>query len=194
VGVRHEEFLSTWLSPYYNAPLCPHLNFERITLYFLQQKILSPAVGDPVYSLFFQQASYAAMPEVNKFVPCSADFVSAGLLGGWGIALTPPVTFTNTTTGTAVDEGAQTTNGGAAFLHVLQAAASDTYTIIVEGSATGAFSGEEVTLATFTLDASALGSERIAISGTVHQYLRFKATRTGSAGDTVKIAASLVRF
>jgi hypothetical protein len=153
-----------------------------------------PAVGDPTYSLSFQQASYAAMPEVNKFVPFSADLVSAGLLGGWGIALTPPVTFTNTTTGTTVDEGAQTTNGGAAFLHVLQAAGSDTYTIIVEGSATGAFSGEEVTLATFTLDASALGSERIAISGTVHRYVRFKATRSGSAGDTVKIAASLVRF
>jgi len=87
-----------------------------------------------------------------------------------------------------------TINGGSAFLHVLQAAGSDTYTIIVEGSATGAFSGEEVTLATFTLEASAQGSERIAISGTVHQYVRFKATRSGSAGDTVKIAASLVRF
>jgi hypothetical protein len=50
------------------------------------------------------------------------------------------------------------------------------------------------TLATFRLNASAIGSERIAISGTIQQYTRFKATRSGAAGNTVKIAVILVRF
>ncbi len=191
LSLKHSGFMNSMTA--HSHPVLKGGNIQGSFSLLLGQNA-APAVGDPVYSLYFQQASYAALPEVNKFVPFSADFLNAGLLGGWGVALTPPVTFTNTTTGTAVNEGAQTTNGGAAFLHVLQAAASDTYTIIVEGSATGAFAGEQTTLATFTLNASAIGSERKAISGTVHQYLRFKATRTGSAGNTVKIAVSLVRF
>jgi hypothetical protein len=154
----------------------------------------APVVGDPVYSLGGLQAKYQAMPEVNRFVPFMAQFAVQSELGGWGVALTPPVSFTNTTTGSAVDNGAATSNGGAAFLHVLQAAASDTYTIIVEGATNAGFTTGVTTLATFTLNASALGSERIAITGSIQRYTRFKATRTGAAGDTVKIAVSLVRF
>src|SRR5258708_5699333 len=40
----------------------------------------------------------------------------------------------------------------------------------------------------------ALGSDYKALSGTIPQYTRWKATRTGSAGNTVKIAVTLVRF
>jgi hypothetical protein len=153
-----------------------------------------PVVGDPMYSVAVRQGQYQSLVEMGKFVPFAAAFANRGDLGGWGAALAVPVTFTDSGNGSAVDNGAQTTGGGAAFLHVLTAAASDTYTIVVEESTTGAFSGEESTLATFTLDASALGSERQAISGTIQQYTRWKATRSGSAGDTVEIAVSLVRF
>jgi hypothetical protein len=154
----------------------------------------APVVGDPSYCLSVLQGKYATVPETGKFVPFSASFNSQGNLGGWGRALAVPVTFTNTTTGSGVDNGASSANGGAAFLHVLQAAASDTYTIIVEGATNAGFSAGLTTLATFTLNASALGSERVAISGTIQQYTRFKATRSGSAGNTVKIAVFLIRF
>jgi hypothetical protein len=154
----------------------------------------APAVGDPVYSLGLLQGKYATMPEVDKHIPFTANFAARGQLGGWGVALAVPVSFTNSNNGSSVDNGASSDNGGAAFLHVLQAAASDTYTIIIEGSTTGAFGGEETTLATFSLNGSALGSERAAISGTLPRYTRWKATRSGSAGDTVEIAVSLVRF
>jgi hypothetical protein len=154
----------------------------------------APAVGNPVYSLYVLQGKYQPTPEVNKVIPFSAAFATQGEAGGWGVALTPPVTFTNTATGTGVDNGASTANGGAANLHVLQAAASDTYTIIVEGATNAGFSTGLVTLATFTLNASAINSERVDISSTIPQYTRFKATRTGAAGNTVKIAVSLVRF
>lgn len=154
----------------------------------------APAVGDPVHSLYALQGQYGVMPEIEKYVPFQVSFVNSNGQGGWGVALTPPVTFTNTTTGSTVDNGASSANGGAAFLHVLQAAASDTYSIVVEGSTTGAFAGEQTTVATFTKNASALASERIAIAGTIPQYTRFKATRTGAAGNTVKIGVSLVRF
>jgi hypothetical protein len=154
----------------------------------------APAVGDPVYSLASLQGKYNTLPEAGKVIPFSATFANRGLQGGWGVALAVGATFTNTTTGSGVDNGASTANGGAAHLHILTNAASDTYTIIVEGASNSGFSSGLVTLATFTLNASAKGSERIAISGTIPRYTRWKATRTGTAGDTVKIAVSLVRF
>lgn len=154
----------------------------------------APAVGDLMYSLSVLQGKYGVSPANGAAVPFSAMFSNVGASGGWGTALAVGATFTNTANGSSVDNGAASTQGGAAFLHVLQAAASDTYTIIVEQSSTGAFSGEQTTLATFTLNASALDSERIAFSGTVQRYTRWKATRTGSAGNTVKISLNLVRF
>jgi hypothetical protein len=155
----------------------------------------TPVVGDPVYSLPIRQGKYSVVPAIGNFVPFSALFANRGELGGWGVALAVPVTFTNSTNGSAVNNGAATTQGGAAFLHVLTATATDRYTIVVEGSATGAFGGEQTTLATFTLDGSAIGSEFLTLSGTVHQYIRWKATRSsGAANNPVKIAVSLVRF
>lgn len=155
---------------------------------------VAPVVGDPAYSMDSIQSRYGAMPETSSYVPFMTGFANRGELGGWGVALTPPLSFTNTTTGSGADNGAASSSGGAAFLHILQAAASDTYTIIVEGATNSGFSTGLTTLATFTLNASALGSERVAISGTIPQFTRFKATRSGAAGNTVKIAVSLVRF
>lgn len=109
--------------------------------------------------------------------------------------LAVPVTITNSTTGSGVNNGAATTKGGVAFLHLLQAAATDRYTIIVEGATDAGFTAGLVTLATFTLNAAALGSERISMSGSIPQYTRYKATRTtGSANNPVRLAVGLVRF
>ncbi len=155
----------------------------------------APVPGDPVYSLAIRQGKYSAVPEAGKYVPFTATFANRGELGGWGVALGVPVTFTNTSTGMAVDSGAATTHGGAAYLHLLTAATTDRYTLVVEGSTTGAFGGEQTTLATFSQNASTLGSEFITLSGSVPRYIRWKATRSqGAAGDTVKLAVSLVRF
>jgi hypothetical protein len=125
-------------------------------------------------------------------VPFAASFSNrSGERAGWGIALAVPVSFTDTTNGSSVDNGASSSNGGLAFLHILQAAASDTYSIVVEGSSDNSVWG---TVDSFTLDASAIGSERLILSGTLPRYLRFKATRSGSAGDTVRLAMSVIRF
>ncbi|MDX2136921.1 MAG: hypothetical protein SF123_02410 [Chloroflexota bacterium] len=51
-----------------------------------------------------------------------------------------------------------------------------------------------VTLGTFALNASALGSERLAIAGNIPQFVRFRTTRTGAAGNTVRLSMTLVRF
>lgn len=190
IGMDHFGFLNNAAAR--SHPVLKGININGVLSVLLGQNA-APAVGDPVYSLTMRQSTYGSVPEVGKQVPFSARFNNKGEKSGWGVALTPPVSFTNTTTGSGVDNGASSANGGAAFLHVLQAAASDTYTIIVEHATQSNFS-DAATLATFTLNASQLGSERIAIAGTINRYTRFKATRTGAAGNTVKIAVALVRF
>lgn len=66
-------------------------------------------------------------------------------------------------------------------LHIWTACASDTYTVVIEDSPDDSTWD---TLITFTLDGSAIGSERISVaSGTINKYRRVVATRTGAAGD-----------
>lgn len=155
----------------------------------------APVMGDPVYSISALQNAYNTLPEVGKYVPFIARFAGSGGYGGlWGVALAVPVSFTNTTNGSALDNGASTLNGGLGALHILTAAASDTYSITVEGSTTGAFGGEQTTVLTFTLNGSALGSQHQTVGGAIPRYLRWRAVRTGSAGNTVKIAISFIRF
>lgn len=190
-GIEHGGYLNSAAAQ--SHPVLKSGVFEGVVSVLLGQNI-APVVGDPTFSLGTLQGQYQTMPERGTFVPFSARFANKGELGGWGVALAVPISFTNSTNGTSVDNGASSANGGAAFLHVLQAAASDTYAITIEGSSSGAFAGEQTTLATFTLNASALGSQRVSVGGTIPRYTRWKAVRTGSAGNTVKIAVSLVRF
>ena len=154
----------------------------------------APVVGDPVHSLYALQGKYGSKPEVSKYVPFGAQFANSGDQAGWGVLLTPPVAITATTTGSGVDEGAATSKGGAAFLHVLQVSTPDTYSIVVEGATNAGFSTGLVTLATFTLNGSALGSERIAINGSIPQFIRYKATKTGTGSNPLKLVVSWVRF
>lgn len=154
----------------------------------------APVVGNPVFSLDTRQGRYAIAPETARYIPFVAMFANRGGSGGWGVALAPPTTtFTDSSTGGTVDNGAATTNGGVVHLHILQSVGNATYTIVVENDDGTDFVGATTT--TFTLNGSQLGSERIAISGTIQRYVRFKATRiSGTAGSTVKIAVSLVRL
>ena len=153
----------------------------------------APAVGDPVFSLLTRQGRYGALPQVNRMIPFRAGFANRGEDGGWGIALTHLVGVIGSYSGVAVDQDAASDGGGLACLHVLEAAGSDAYSIRIEGSVTGAFSGEESALATFALDGRALGSELVAIEGAIPRYARWKATADPAAGDRVRIAISLIR-
>ncbi len=152
-----------------------------------------PRAGDPVFSLLTQQGRYGTLPQVNQMIPFQAVFANRGEYGGWGVALASPQSLTGSVSGAAVDNGAASSGGGLASLHVLGAASSDTYAFSIEGSGSGAFAGEERTLATFTLNGREIGSELVKIDGTIPRYTRWKATVSGSAGDNVKIAISLIR-
>jgi len=153
----------------------------------------APAVGDPVFSLLARQGRYGTLPQVNRMIPFRAGFANRGEDGGWGVALTQPVSVIGSTSGSAVDNGGANGGGGLACLHVLEAAPSDAYSITIEGSGRGAFAGEERTLATFTLDGRALGSEKVKIEGRIPRYARWRATADPAAQERVRIAISLIR-
>lgn len=151
----------------------------------------TPVAGDPVYNLLTRQEGYQTQPQMGQVIPFTAAFINSGDRGGWGTILLPLTSITDSLTTGSIDAGAATTNGGAAFLHVLQAAPTDTYTLTLEHAPDNA---TWTTVGTFTLDGSQVTSERLALSSTLSRYLRLRATRSGSAGDTVRLMVSAVRF
>lgn len=190
MAVQHAGFLNS--DDAGSHPVLKGNSVDRVFSVYLGQNA-APVEGNPVYSLLTQQTRYGTLPQFNKFIPFNAAFANRGEMGGWGVALAVPTTFSNSSNGSGIDNGDPTSNGGIACLHVLTATTTDTYTITVEGSTNGNFSGEETTLTTFTLNGSALGSELKAISGTIPRHTRWKAVQATS-GDTVEIAISLIRY
>lgn len=153
-----------------------------------------PTTGAPVFSFLPQQGRYGTLPQVNRMIPFQAVFANRGDNGGWGVALASPTELIGSFRGNAVDNGISTDTGALACLHVLNAAVSDAYTISIEGSSTGGFTGEESTLATFTLNTQTLGSEQVKIDGAIPRYVRWKAIIDDAARDRIKIAISLTRL
>ena len=154
---------------------------------------VEPRAGDPVFSLLTQQGRYGTLSQVNQMIPFQAVFANRGEYGGWGIALTNPRHVIGSSTGPAMDNGIASDGGGLACLHVLDAASTDTYAFSIQGSSSGAYTGEESTLAVFTLDGTAVGSQQIKIDGTIPRYVRWVGTADPAARDRIRIAISLIR-
>ena len=86
----------------------------------------------------------------------------------WGVMLTPGAkTDTSAANGATLDQGAQTTSGAEAILHVTSFTGSN-FTATVQDSANGSDWG---TLKAFT-QVTAVGNERVTVSGTVERYVR----------------------
>lgn len=106
-----------------------------------------------------------------------------------GVVLENNATLTATADGTANNNGAATSNGAVAHLHVTAWSGLTSDDIIIEGSATGAFGGEETTIVTFT-QVTGLTSQRVEVTGTVPQYLRVADTIVGTGSITRTVAIS----
>ena len=116
----------------------------------------------------------------------SAKFVTRGTTGLEMGQVLHHLAVTDSTTDTGVTDPNQAateiTAECAGVLHVWQACASDTYVVEIQESTDDI---TYATLITFTLNGSALGSERVAVaSGNIEPYRRVMATRTGAAGDS----------
>lgn len=144
-------------------------------------------VGNPSLSMPYMQANYSPKGQVDGAIEVGQVAfenygTTNGVEHGWALA---HATITNTNTGTAVLDpaNAAVTKACSGTLHIWTATSTDTYVIRIQHSADNS---TWATLLTFTLDGTALGSERITVaSGTVNKYRRVVATRTGSAGDSL---------
>ena len=149
-----------------------------------------PAAGDAAYLLRSIQLSdprgFDALAAVltADFFPDASQF-DASAEDPLGLVLHPATSLAATTNGASIDNGAATTKGAHANLHVL-ASSGGTCAFTVEHSVNGI---AWATLLTFTINGSAITSEAQAASGTVNQYTRFVATRTSGTVTPVCVLA-----
>lgn len=142
------------------------------------------AVGDAGYGLQCVENSYDSTVSHNDIVLFSTS--AEGSAGDDDVAertktLHPLAAVTTTGTGTALDNGAASTTGGAAYLQCTDASSPTTLDVIVQGSTTGAWGGEETTIATFTQLTTAHHAQRVEIAGTIPRYTRSKHTVAGTS-------------
>lgn len=131
---------------------------------------------------------YQVTTPVNDVVSVTGSVQSDGGVDT-GKLLTPAVALTTSTDGTAVDNGAASTNGGVGHLHVVANTRDGNVTIDVQHSA------DDITyvdLDTFTVvGASTVTSERsvVAAGTTVNRYMRYQSTVAGSSGSATVVVA-----
>ena len=123
---------------------------------------------------------------------CSADPTNDVAFGvASGVQLTTGASIAAGSLGdlASVNNGASTTNGGAALLHVIANTVDGDTDIKVQHSADDSV---WVDLVSFTaVGASTITSELSAVTGTVNQYLRVTASTAGSSGAiTFMVSAS----
>lgn len=142
----------------------------------------APAVGDPSFAAVFEKGSLSVSGDVGQTVLLSADFRGTAILpqsiNVWGVALATGAALAATGSGGSVDNGASSSGGYIAVLHLTQTAAamaSNNWVFKIEHSANDS---TWATLATFAAGGGAITAERLEGSGTVNRYVRFTYTRT----------------
>jgi hypothetical protein len=155
----------------------------------------APAVGDDTFSAAFEQGGYTTSPSISDAVAVDASFYGSAVLPlstyVWGKALATGATWSSTTNGVSVDNGAGTSNGYIAFLHVTQTAgaqASNNWSFKIEHSTNDS---TWATLGTFSVNGSAIAADRLSGSGTVNQYTRLVGTLTAG---TARVWATIIRL
>ena len=139
-------------------------------------------LGGAALSLPYTQTTYGPQADVSEIIKIgTVEFESYGNNNGLEFcAVLANATITATTTGSSVNNSAATTVKYAAVLHVWTPTSTDTYVVKVQHSTDNSTWAD---LAAFTLNGKTITSERLTGTGTVNQYRRVLATRTGAAAD-----------
>lgn len=133
-----------------------------------------PDVGDAAYMADAMSVNYDGTRSSDGMLTFDVECNTLSTLPVWGIMLTSGTdTHTEATNGTTVDQGAQTTAGAEALLHVTSFTGSN-FTATIQDSSNGSSWG---TLKAFT-QVTAIGTERVTVSGTVERYVRIVSTGT----------------
>ena len=125
-------------------------------------------VGDVAGMIQGSGVNYDPTRAADGGITFDVELQSYTTLPVWGVMLTPGLkTDTSAANGATLDQGAQTTAGAEAILHVTAFTGSN-FTATVQDSSNGSSWG---TLKAFT-QVTAVGSERVTVSGTVERYVR----------------------
>lgn len=125
-------------------------------------------------------SAYEALGQVGALTKANAEHTISGQADN-GKILQIHTALTANTTGTGVDGGASSANGGVGYLHVTAYSGFTSVAIKVQDSADD---NTYADLVSFT-NVTAVGAERVTVAGTVEQYLRSVVTVTGSGSITL---------
>lgn len=129
-----------------------------------------PGIGRSIASCVGKQIDYAGNRAADGQFPFAASVQSDGYGLEWGVQLSDGLqTDTTGTNGTSFDGAAQSTFGAQFYLHVLGLTGTNVV-VKVQDSANNS-TWADLAGAAFT-SATAVGAERIAVTGTVRRYLR----------------------
>jgi hypothetical protein len=140
-------------------------------------------IGSPAASCVGKQINYDGNRGADGSFLLTTNITSDGYGVEWGDQLTAgPRTDTSGTNGASLDGGAATTNGAQFYLHVT-ALTGTNVDIKIQDSADNS-SWSDLSGAAFT-SATAVGAERIAVTGTVRRYLRVVSSGTFTSATFV---------
>lgn len=134
------------------------------------------AITNSVFLLPAKTVTYEVSSAVADLVSFTMAF-GAGSAPAIGVSLADLAAITATNDSTSVDNGAGTSNGGIANLHITAVSGTTpTFAAVIQHSTNNSVF---TTLASFT-SASTVGSESISFSGTVNRYVRVAYTVGGT--------------
>ena len=158
------------------------------------QDVLIPmgaAVADPCVGLVAKQGTYTTAKAPGSAITATAAYSANGSAVEFGEMMTAhDDTHASAGSGTVVDSGAASTNGGAGYLQVLSVASGSVTVNLQESTSSGGSYSNFMTFSTVAA-AAAPTSERVTMSGNVARYL--KVTTTGTFSNAV-IAVGFVRL
>lgn len=133
-------------------------------------------IGNPTASCNAKQINYDATRGNDGSLSFKADLEANGFGTEWGIQLTAGIqTDTTATSNNYVDNGGASTNGAQAYLQVAKVVGTSA-TIKVQHSTDHVTWNDLITFT--TVNAGSKGQQRLAVSGTVNQYVRAISTGT----------------
>ena len=159
------------------------------------QEVLVPmgtAVGDPCVGLVSKQGTYTTTRSPGSAISANATYTTSDGAGlEFGTMLTAhDDTHSSAGSGTVLDGGAATSNGGAGYLQIFSLASGSVTVSVQESTSSG---GSYTNIVNFSTVAAAAAptSERLVMTGTVARYL--KVTTTGTFSNA-KIAVGFTRL
>lgn len=146
----------------------------------------STAIGTRILTATGKLTSYEVSSPVGDVVAANAEFQADAGIGN-AVSLAALAAITTTTTGTSVDNGASSTNGGFATLHVTANTMNAATVCKVQHSSDNSTWADLVTFTSVATTVVTAERKTVANGTTVNRYLRAVATPAGAGSFTYHI-------